>query len=344
MECFALKAFAVFCILFIVISIVFLIIIYYYLYNKFIGKVNAIKFAAENSLFCGNPYCRKPPIDLPVPVVDNLSYDRQMARYCADIVLRIEQSYENKLPLVIPQGLEVNGILYSDDNAKQVITFGYIFMDENHTCYIAFRGTQTRDELFRDLDFTERSFVFPNTLLNSKILNQTTFTLFPKEKFPKEKFPKNFSEETPDEILVHSGFLDIFERFKPSLDEFFLKDLFQIKKVVCTGHSIGAAEAVLSAIYLKKFNIPIIGYVFALPRMGNPAFCKKMDEDPIIFKHVNTCDEIPAMPASVCPNFSSPEFPFFFSDFGLANTFYFTKNRKSLMLNHLLDTYIEYFN
>ena len=327
MECFALKAFVVFCILLIVILILFIIIIYYYLYNKFIGKVKAIKFAAENSLFCGNPYCRKPPIDLPVPVVDNLSYDRQMARYCADIVLRIEQSYENKLPLVIPQGLEVKGILYSDVNA--VITFGYIFMDENHTCYIAFRGTQTRDELFRDLDFTERKLGYTNTHL------QTTFTLFQNKRFP----PK----ETPDEILVHSGFLDIFERFKPSLDEFFLKDLFQIKKVVCTGHSIGAAEAVLSAIYLKKFNIPIIGYVFALPRMGNPAFCKEMDEDPIIFKHVNTCDEIPAMPASVCPNFSSPEFPFFFSDFGLANTINFTKNRKSLMLNHLLDTYIDYF-
>ena len=162
MECFALKAFAVFCIIFIIISIIFLIIIY-----KPIGvKLKAIKFAAENSLFCGDPYCRKPPIDLPVPVVENLSYNRQVARYCADIVLRIEESYENKLPLVIPQGLEVKGILYSDNNSTKVTIFGYIFMDENNTCYIAFRGTQTRDELFRDLDFTERSFAFPNTLLN----------------------------------------------------------------------------------------------------------------------------------------------------------------------------------
>ncbi|TBU52719.1 lipase [Dichomitus squalens] len=102
-------------------------------------------------------------------------------------------------------------------------------------------------------------------------------------------------------VGVHSGFAgsqarsapDVLAAVKAGLTE------FGTNKVTVTGHSLGAAIALLDSIFLP-LNIPgittrFVGY--GLPRVGNQDFANYVDSQPIEVTHVNNKEDfIPILP------------------------------------------------
>jgi predicted lipase len=109
-----------------------------------------------------------------------------------------------------------------------------------------------------------------------------------------------FRKEETDFGRVHRGFHD-----------YVLKTQFQVisilyqwdprmkKPVIMTGHSLGAAAAVIEACYLNELGFDIAGiYTFGEPRIGNSRFARFVDDafDGKHFRHVNGLDGVPMIP------------------------------------------------
>lgn len=81
-----------------------------------------------------------------------------------------------------------------------------------------------------------------------------------------------------NDTLVHSGFLEQYESIrKMLLDEFKkLTSDNSCKKIICTGHSLGAALATIAALDMKLLYPPfeVSCITFASPRVGSPGFAK----------------------------------------------------------------------
>ncbi len=78
------------------------------------------------------------------------------------------------------------------------------------------------------------------------------------------------------DIRVHSGFIGTYKSKNVRGEIHKAIKKYNIKKVVLTGHSYGAALAVLCAVDLE-YNFPKNDYeviVFGCPRVGNAAFCR----------------------------------------------------------------------
>ncbi|XP_057873640.2 phospholipase A1-Igamma1, chloroplastic-like [Cryptomeria japonica] len=80
--------------------------------------------------------------------------------------------------------------------------------------------------------------------------------------------------------------------------------------ITFTGHSLGAALATLSAYDIKQMlctkhnfhQIPVTVFAFASPRVGNPAFAKRVEEIAVkVLRFVNKRDLVPKVPG-VCMN------------------------------------------
>ncbi|KAI1789316.1 lipase [Ganoderma leucocontextum] len=102
-------------------------------------------------------------------------------------------------------------------------------------------------------------------------------------------------------VLVHNGFAASQSRSAPQVLAAVQNatSKFGTKKVTVTGHSLGAALALLDAVYLP-LHIPgittrFVGY--GLPRVGNQAFADYVDAQPISVTHINNKkDIVPILP------------------------------------------------
>ena len=76
---------------------------------------------------------------------------------------------------------------------------------------------------------------------------------------------------------VHRGFNEELDEVWDELIEFLKTP--QKESLWITGHSMGAAMALLTAARLKVQGIPVQGiYAYAAPRVGNPDFCSRYDK------------------------------------------------------------------
>ncbi len=130
-------------------------------------------------------------------------------------------------------------LIFINDKKTDVQCFLRI---KNRTLIIAFRGSDSKKDWKADFKFWG--------------------TMIPYN---------NFSHK----IRVHSGFISTYkcQNVRGKIHKFINED---IKKIFVTGHSYGAALALLCAIDLK-YNFPDKNYevvVFGCPRVGNNAFKK----------------------------------------------------------------------
>ncbi|OZM58536.1 hypothetical protein CIB95_02920 [Lottiidibacillus patelloidae] len=102
---------------------------------------------------------------------------------------------------------------------------------------------------------------------------------------------------------VHFGFLEVY---KSCRNELFagLKEIDKTKKVIITGHSLGAALATVFALDLAKNaafkNIKLINY--ASPRVGNQKFCNAVNKEIAeIVRIVNVHDVVTLLPPITIP-------------------------------------------
>ena len=144
-------------------------------------------------------------------------------------------------------------------------------------------------------------------------------------------------------VYVHQGFLSLFTQIYGQIQTILTKYGSGINTVLIAGHSLGAAIAALSSLYFCQ-TYPVVTYTYAKPRIGNIAYQQCVNQYlPNRFWRVeNTDDIVPQVPWSVTPNFSNNTVPWIYEHEGQATTF--TANMQSLLLNHLMQTYMLYLS
>lgn len=126
--------------------------------------------------------------------------------------------------------------------------------------------------------------------------------------------PKGLSplfQNVPSAVRVHAGFADLHAgtalAILNSVQSAMTK--FNTKKVLVTGHSLGGALSVLSAVQLQQ-NLPngtiVSSISFASPRVGNTAFANFAGNIVNVIRHVNNMDDfIPVIPGRTSSDFSN---------------------------------------
>lgn len=102
-----------------------------------------------------------------------------------------------------------------------------------------------------------------------------------------------------DNIYVHKGFLETSRVLIAELSDFFEKNSFlKDRKIWITGHSLGAAQAVLVAYLMSELKDFQGIYSFAQPKIGNKEFCNVASTyfGKRYYRIVNFLDPVPLVP------------------------------------------------
>jgi triacylglycerol lipase len=109
--------------------------------------------------------------------------------------------------------------------------------------------------------------------------------------------------------LIHLGFRNALDSVYPAIEATLRKFAGKGRTLWVTGHSLGAALAMLSTAYLrfpadptKILPRPVAGlYTFGQPRVGTVDFCQTCDGNfgSFNFRHVNNQDIVPRVPPRV---------------------------------------------
>ena len=114
-------------------------------------------------------------------------------------------------------------------------------------------------------------------------------------KFIKQEYP--YAGTETKNIKVHHGFMEAYRSIRDAV----LKEAKSIKhkRIIITGHSLGAALAMLSALDINH-NVPgkeIVCYTFGAPKVGNKEFVSSYNKNiPNTFRIVNAGDYIADLP------------------------------------------------
>lgn len=98
---------------------------------------------------------------------------------------------------------------------------------------------------------------------------------------------------------VHTGFLNVLEKSWPQLIEMIKNHSTGRKPIILTGHSLGGAQAVISATRLAVMGFPVDSlYIYSVPRIGDETYAKYVSRlfPNRIYRFVNNEDVVPRLP------------------------------------------------
>ncbi|KAK7029439.1 hypothetical protein VNI00_014571 [Paramarasmius palmivorus] len=117
-------------------------------------------------------------------------------------------------------------------------------------------------------------------------------------------FPRSLSSSLfpgiSSSVKVHSGFADVQEKTAAEILAAVKKAMADnnTNKITTVGHSLGAALALIDAVYLRvqlpNADIRTVGY--GMPRVGNPEFANLVDKSTSLTRITNQDDFIPIIP------------------------------------------------
>ena len=293
-----------------ILALIFFICIFiqYMRYKK------ALEMTIDNDLQTGDIYKYPEIVDLPIPTQKDTKCDFKVARYLADLIVRVRKGmYES---FVEPHTLKNELNMYDDKK----ILFGVLFTN-NDVAYIVFRGTNWYD--------------------NKSCINNLSFLQKFLTNSNKNKQTKIYSNSNNIPAGIHSGFLKVYNFFRDEL----LDKIEEInpKQIIIAGHSLGGAIATICGLELKISGYNAVVYNFSCPCVGDDVFCELVTQSNLpLYRIINTCDIAQVFPISVIPNFNYPKKPFIYTHCG--EPIYFTDNWKSLYNNHLMNVYIKWLD
>jgi hypothetical protein len=277
-----------------------------------------------NTKFCGKKKC--PPtsdqLEEKLPAnIDFSTWDTELAKYCSVVIYSIEKAGQEKINPVYPKDLVMQKEFY--DNYVDPI-FGVIFTEKINpdNIWISFRGTLTSNELTQDFKYKQEP-------------------MFQKQEV--SQVAMDFLTTASGKVAnVHKGFVNVYMKFRDELKSSLKKlNPKQDKKIIISGHSLGAAISTIAGADLVQSGYKDVGvYNFASPRVGDQTFADYIDKElklPV-YRLVNLSDIVPNMPPSVSPNFKHTDNPFMYAHCG--KLVYFQKNRLSVLNNHLIPAYM----
>lgn len=287
----------------------FSLLFFIYMFIQYIRYKKAIQVSIVNNL--------QPPeiLDLPIPTQKDTKCDFKVARYLADLIVRVRKGVKD--PLEEPHTLKNELNMYDSKNNL----FGVLFTNDD-IAYIVFRGTNWYDNksCINNLSFFQKS--LDNTRKNKQ---QTEF----------------YSNSSRIPAGIHSGFLKVYNLFRDEL----LDKIEEInpKQILIAGHSLGGAIGTICGLELKISGYNVVVYNFSCPCIGDNVFCELVSNSQLpLYRIINTCDIAQIFPISVIPNFDYPTQPYIYTHCGEA--IYFTDNLKSLFNNHLMNVYIKWLD
>lgn len=244
-------------------------------------------------------------------------WDPRIARWCSDAILRLELSAKNDTVFTPPPGTKVYRKFSDIEFAPgQKVFMTFLTLDKNPDMLIlVIRGTLTQQEWDQDLRLS--------------------------------MVPANFLGATGNDyykdVMIHNGFSTIYSEMRDTL--IYTARNFSSKPItlLVTGHSLGAANTVLSATDLTT-NIPEIKqtlvYVYGCPRIGNAVFADyvKSRTNMTIHRVVNNSDFFTEVPPAITPNLSNANAPYPYTHVGDEHSF--NVNHFSILANHDLPIYI----
>ena len=290
------------------------LIIFIFIFIQYMRHKKAIEKTLDNDLQTGDIYQYPEIVDLPIPTQEDTKCNFKVARYLADLIVRVRKGmYES---FAEPHTLKNELNMYDDKK----ILFGVIFTN-NDVAYIAFRGTNWYD--------------------NKSCINNLSFL----QKFltdsNKNKQTKIYSNSNNIQAGIHSGFLKVYNIFRDEI----LDKIEEInpKQIIIGGYSLGGAIATICGLELKISGYNVVVYNFSCPCIGDDVFCELVTQNNLpLYRIINTCDIAQFFPVSVIPNFNYPKKPFIYTHCGEA--VYFTDNWKSLYNNHCMKVYIKWLD
>ena len=224
----------------------------------------------------------------------------------------------DSIPLPPPTDQHV--ILYGKEttdlngNSKKV-SVGYIFWDSTQNwAAIVFSGTHYRSQWLNNMrtkqtpvDFIKHEISYKRTNVN-----QT-----------------DYKDGSPS--LIHVGFYNDYVSVRKQIYDWLEGIGSNIKKIIISGRSLGGALSTVCAYDLSyKGDLNIVHYSFASPRVGDPVFVNRFNQQvPYSIRVYNNSDYVCDLPFSVFGNeiyshVGTPE-----TDFG------FSINTGSVVKNHI---------
>lgn len=295
----------------------FSLLFYIYIFIQYLRYKKAIQKSIDNDLQTGEIYSYPEILDLPIPTQKDTKCDFKVARYLADLIVRVRKGVE--APFEEPHTLKNELNMYDDKNNL----FGVLFTNDN-IAYIVFRGTNWYDNksCINNLYFFQKYLDSKN---KTKTKEQTEF----------------YTNASSTPAGIHSGFLKVYNIFRHEL----LDKIEEInpKQILIAGHSLGGAIGTICGLELKMSGYNVVVYNFSCPCIGDNVFCELVSNSQLpLYRIINTCDIAQVFPVSVVPNFDYPSKPYIYTHCGEA--IYFTDNWKSLFNNHLMNVYIKWLD
>ncbi|MGD7054464.1 lipase family protein [Sutcliffiella horikoshii] len=177
--------------------------------------------------------------------------------------LAYDQYHQNGI-FSIPEGFnlvkEFKGVSF-----HSLEWFGFILESED-AIIVSFRGTQTDPDWISDAEIFQQPFPYC---------------------------------DSGNQLLVHGGFLSVYESMREELLTCFQQELSASKTLFITGHSLGGALAALFSLdcAVNTNFSSLYMYSFGAPRVGNEAFANLYNEYvPGSIRFVNLADLVPFVP------------------------------------------------
>lgn len=281
--------------------ILFRIRLIYQNYQAFLVTVN-------NKLVCPESPCDIPTFTVPNPPLNNLCDVMKLLtafiKESPDIPLKLIKKFD----YINPFGA--------------ISSFGALFKTKN-IYWLMFRGTRSVQDMLQDLKETQ-------SVLQASSKQQQLL------QFGGQTQVDN--EVDNEEILVHTGFLEIYNTIRKDIQS----AITDVEMLIISGHSLGAAVATLAGLDFAQQGISTFVYSIASPRVGNIAFKDLVENTRLlhITQLVNTSDIIPTLPLSVTTNFKNPKHPYIYTHVGKLLTY--DNNRQSILNNHDISNYLSF--
>lgn len=269
--------------------------------------------------------CASLDIDPPVPTAFPASFSPEIALFVGNLNYLFESNgfdtsgNFSSSNFILPDSLQLLGYLNTDETAAGSV-IGFVAYDPtNRVQYVCLRGTITPEEWQMDFRYQQMELTEFNTASSVYF-------------------------ECGDGTLVHQGFFDIFDEFQLQLGTLVQSKLDDTDNIVLFGHSLGAALAQLSMLYLGSniTNKPMLCYSYGGPRVGSFGYadCMNTNFPNRIYRLQNESDVVPVLPLSAMPNISDPSTPLIFENAG--ESINYNLNYGGLRLNHSMKNYITY--
>jgi hypothetical protein len=307
-----------YCLVILILFIVILLFLIGYLLNltELQNFTDALNVAETTDGFCtpDNQLCVFHPSNIDPPISFTTDFTKSTALLLLDLIGRLE--YTNDVPITSPNGFTLIQQLKSGSDSP---VFCGMWMN-NNDLYIVFRGTKTQAEWSLDLQTQQDP------------ITQDTISLQVEWTRPN----RNHIMRNEDQILVHSGFLELFQEFESAITTTI--QVVNPSHLYISGHSLGSAVSQLCGFAYSDLNIPMVVYAFASPLVGNEAFAIAANNSFALHRVTNRDDLVPLLPLNVMFNLTGDHNPYLYATAGTDHSF--SNNWGSWQNNHIIPIYI----